>query len=233
MVLEAEGVGQRYGARWVLRGVSFHVAAGETVALVGANGAGKTTLLSILAGLREPTEGSSSRVAVPGYVPQRSALWSRLTARENLALLARLGGVGDAEEATAQLLARAGLDEVADRRVSDLSVGQAQRVNVAAGLLGDPLLVLLDEPTSSLDPRQRQLLWGLLRAVTERGGAVVFTTQNVEEVAAHADRLVALDAGRLVFAGTVGAFRAAADAGDADPFEQVFLRFLEQAPAVA
>ena len=223
----------RFGARWVLRDVSLSVRPGETVALVGANGAGKTTLLSILAGTRAPVEGSVRRAVRPGFVPQQAAVWSRLTARENLVLAARLDGVTDPFRAAEEILSKAGLDEVADRRVAELSVGQAQRVNVAAGLLGDPRLVLLDEPTAALDPRQRHLLWGLLGQVTAQGGAVVFTTQNVEEVASHANRLVALDAGGLVFSGTVEEFRQAAGSTSSEPFEQVFLLFLERATAPA
>ena len=137
-------------------------------------------------------------------MPQQPALWRRLTVRENLRLVARLAGCGGVEE----VLAANALAEIADRRVAELSIGQAQRANVAAGLLGDPDVLLLDEPTAALDPRQRRLVWELVAAVPARGGAVVFTTQNVEEVPLHADRLVALAGGAVAFEGTEAELRA-------------------------
>jgi ABC-type multidrug transport system ATPase subunit len=227
-LLAAAGVGRRFGDRWALRGASLTVGAGESVALVGPNGAGKTTLLSILAGALEPTEGTvpvSGRDA--GLVPQRPALWRRLSARENLELLARLGGLDEPTATVEALLRAGGLAAVADRPVNALSVGLLQRVNVAAGLLGDPAVVLLDEPTAALDPRQRRLLWSLLGQVTDRGGAVVFTTHNVEEIGLHADRMVGLDAGVVVFDGTVAAFREVAAMAPGEPFEHAFVRFLD------
>ena len=226
-LIEAAGVGRRFGRRAALDAVSFTVARGEIVALVGPNGAGKTTLLSILAGVLSPTSGSVRGAgAEVGFVPQRPALYRRLTARENLRLFARLDRLADPDAASAALVAAAGLEDVADRPVGRLSVGQAQRVNVAVGLLGDPDVILLDEPTASLDPRQRRLLWQLLARVRERGGAIVFTTQNVEEVGLHADRLVALVDGVVVFAGTVADFRdQAGSTGGA--FEDAFVRFLD------
>ncbi len=204
------------------------VAPGETVALVGPNGAGKTTLLTILAGVLGASEGSASTAGGRGgFVTQQTSLWRRLSARENLRLLAKVERVADAEAAADALLARAGLDEFADRPVAELSVGQTQRVNVAAGLLGDPDVMLLDEPTASLDPRQRRLLWELLAPVAARGGAVVFTTQNVEEVALHADRMVALVDGVVVFQGTAGELRDRVGVSAEQGFETAFVRFLD------
>jgi ABC-2 type transport system ATP-binding protein len=227
-LIDADAVGRRFGEVWALRGVTLHVNAGETVALIGPNGAGKTTLLDILAGARDLSEGVIHGAgADAGFVPQRAALWRRLTTRENLELFARLRRLADAQALTSALLAASGLIEVADRTVNQLSVGQAQRVNVAAGLLGNPRVVLLDEPTASLDPRQRRLLWRLLRDVTARGGAVVFTTQNVEEVALHANRLVALVEGRAVFSGSVDEFRRRAGSDADEGFEDAFVRFLD------
>jgi ABC-2 type transport system ATP-binding protein len=221
-------VGRRFGARWALRDVSMTVSAGETVALVGPNGAGKTTLLTILAGALSPSEGSAAvEGGRGGFVTQQASLWRRLTPRENLRVLARVERVPSPDAAADALLGRAGLEEFADRPVADLSLGQMQRVNVAAGLLGDPQVVLLDEPTASLDPRQRRLLWELLAPVPARGGAVVFTTQNVEEVALHADRLVALADGAVAFEGTVAELRRLVGAGGDEGFEAAFVRFLD------
>jgi ABC-2 type transport system ATP-binding protein len=227
-LVEARSVGRRFGARWALRGVSMAVEAGETVALVGSNGAGKTTLLTILAGALSPSEGTASVAGGRGgFVTQQVSLWRRLTPRENLRLLARVEGLDAAAAAADELIGRAGLDEFADRPVGELSVGQMQRVNVAAGLLGDPRVVLLDEPTASLDPRQRRLLWDLLAPVPAGGGAVVFTTQNVEEVALHADRMVALADGAVAFEGTAAELRRRVGAGEDEGFEAAFVRFLD------
>ena len=225
-LISARRAGRRFGSRWALRDASLTVAAGETVALIGPNGAGKTTLLSLLAGALDPSEGEVDGGAVGGFVPQRAALWRRLTVRENLELIARFDALADPRAAVASLLGRTGLAAIADTRVDALSVGQVQRANVAAGLLGDPRVVLLDEPTASLDPRQRRLLWALLTPIAAAGGAVVFTTQNVEEVALHADRVLALVDGRVVFSGTVAAFRRQAGADSDDSFETAFVRFL-------
>jgi ABC-type multidrug transport system ATPase subunit len=227
VLVRAEGLARRFGARWALRDVSLDVHAGETVALVGPNGAGKSTLLALLARALEPTAGSVEGGGEAGYVPQRPSLYPKLTPRENVRLFARLAGLPDPAAEADAVLARAGVDAIADERSATLSVGQRQRVNVAIGLLGDPALVLLDEPTASLDPRQRALLWRLLRESTERGGAVVFTTQNVEEVQRHADRLLVLHEGRAVHAGTVEEFAALAGSGE-DDFEAAFVRFLDR-----
>jgi ABC-type multidrug transport system ATPase subunit len=227
VLVRAEGAGRRFGPRWAVRDISLEVAAGETVALVGPNGAGKSTLLALLAGALSPTTGTVHGGEGAGYVPQRPALYARLTPRENLRLFARLEDLPDPAAAAATVLARAGVDEIADRPSAALSVGQRQRVNVAIGLLGDPSVVLLDEPTASLDPRQRALLWRLLIGVTSAGGAVVFTTQNVEEVRRHADRLVVLHEGRAVYAGPVEEFAVLVGGPDED-FETAFVRFLDR-----
>ena len=225
-LIEAVGAGRRFRGRWALRGLSVAVRAGETHALIGPNGAGKTTLLGLLAGAATPDEGrvhgASGR---SGFVPQRAALYRRMTPRENLELFARLDGLEDPAGAAAGLLAASDLEDVADRLCGTLSVGQQQRVNVAVGLLGAPDVVLLDEPTAALDPRQRLLLWDLLAAVRERSGAVVFTTQNLEEVI-HADRLLILHEGRCAFSGTVAEFARRAGVGD-DGYERAFVRFLD------
>jgi ABC-type multidrug transport system ATPase subunit len=222
-LVEARAVGRRFGHRTALHDVSLHAAPGEVVALAGPNGAGKSTLLALLAGALRPSSGAVSVSGRIGYVPQQPALWRRLTVRENLRLVARLAGYEGVDE----VLAANALAEIADRRVADLSIGQAQRANVAAGLLGEPDVLLLDEPTAALDPRQRRLVWELVAAVPARGGAVVFTTQNVEEVPLHADRLVALAAGAVAFEGSEADLRARVPGPDGERFEDVFTRFLD------
>jgi ABC-2 type transport system ATP-binding protein len=201
-VLRAEGLVRRYGDRTVLDGVDVVAAAGETVAILGPNGAGKTTLLSLLAGLQAPDAGTVGRPAREvGWVPQQSAVYRRLTVRENLALFARLDEVPDATARVERMLHQADLLARADDRVGRLSGGGQQRVNVAIGLLADPPVVLLDEPSSSLDPRQRERMWGFLGALAAEGRAVVFSTHDVGEAERYADRVIVLVSGRVAFDG--------------------------------
>jgi ABC-2 type transport system ATP-binding protein len=129
-------------------------------------------------------------------VPQRPAHYSRLSARENLELFARLEGDRDPAQAAGRLLERFSLPS-GDRPSGELSVGNRQRLNVALSLLGDPRVLLLDEPTASLDPGQRRRVWEVVSALRGEGGAICFATQNVEEVG-HADRVLALQDGRVV-----------------------------------
>jgi ABC-type multidrug transport system ATPase subunit len=181
----------------------------ETLALVGPNGAGKSTLLALLAGALQPTTGVIERrdgVRV-GWVPQRPAHYSRLSARENLELFARLEGERDPRTAADRLLASFGLP-LDDRASGTLSVGNRQRLNLAIALLGGPEVLLLDEPSAALDPGQRRRLWERVEALREEGGAVVFATQNVEELEHHADLVAVLQAGELVFWGSLDEYRA-------------------------
>jgi ABC-2 type transport system ATP-binding protein len=195
-LVRALRVARRYGDVEALAPTDFELHAGETVALVGANGAGKSTLLAILAGALEPTEGSVEAHVRLGWVPQRPAQYARLSPRENLELFARLERVPDAAAAARDLLQRFSLPS-GPQPAGELSVGNRQRLNVALSLLGAPRVLLLDEPTASLDPVQRRLVWDVVNALRGEGGAVCFATQNVEEVE-HADRVVALQDGRIV-----------------------------------
>jgi len=201
--LRARGVARRFGAQVALEPTDLDVVPGEALALIGPNGAGKSTLLAILAGALEPSAGTVDRTegVRVGWVPQRPAYYDRLTARENLELFARLEGEPDPHGAAERLLAR--FDLPADRPTSTLSVGNRQRLNVAVGMLGTPRVLLLDEPTASLDPGQRRRLWDTVTVVREQGGAVVFATQNLDELGLYATRVAVLQRGRLRFAGPV------------------------------
>ena len=201
--LRARGVARRFGAQVALEPTDLDVAPGEALALIGPNGAGKSTLLAILAGALEPSAGTVDRAdgVRVGWVPQRPAYYDRLTARENLELFARLEGEPDPQAAAERLLER--FDLPADRPTSTLSVGNRQRLNVAVGMLGTPRVLLLDEPTASLDPGQRRRLWDTVTVVREQGGAVVFATQNLDELELYATRVAVLQRGRLRFAGPV------------------------------
>jgi ABC-2 type transport system ATP-binding protein len=200
-LLRARGVTRRFGAQVALEPTDIDVRGGESLALIGPNGAGKSTLLAILAGALEPTAGRVERVGGVrvGWVPQRPALYDRLTARENLELFARLEGDRAPGAVVERLLAL--FDVPPDRPAHELSVGNRQRLNVALALLGDPRVLLLDEPTASLDSGQRRRLWEIVTALRDVGGAVVFVTQNLEELDLHADRVIAMQQGRLVPAG--------------------------------
>jgi len=192
-LLRAVAVARRFGDVVALAPTDVELHAGETVALVGPNGAGKSTLLSLLAGALEPSEGAVETEARVGWVPQRPAHYARLSARENLELFARLERVpGDRVDV---LLDRFSLPP--DRPSGDLSVGNRQRLNVALSLLADPQVLLLDEPTASLDPGQRRRVWEIVGEVRAGGGAVCFATQNLEETE-HADRVLVLVDGRVV-----------------------------------
>ena len=201
VLLRARGVARRYGADVALQPTDLELHAGDTLALIGPNGAGKSTLLSILAGALSTSEGAVERVhgGRVGWVPQRPALYERLTARENLELFARLEGIDAATTAADDLLAS--FDVPGDRPAGALSVGNRQRLNVAIALLGAPPVLLLDEPTASLDPGQRHRLWDIVR-----GDTVVFSTQNLEEIGLYATRVAVLQRGRLVFDGDVEAY---------------------------
>jgi ABC-2 type transport system ATP-binding protein len=199
-LIAARGVSRRFGDHAALEPTEVEARAGEVLALVGPNGAGKSTLLAILAGALPPSGGAvelGPGVRV-GWMPQRPAHYGRLSARQNLELFAALAGVTGAEE----LLARLELPDDG-RPAAALSVGNRQRLDLAISLLGDPQVLLLDEPTAALDPRQRRRLWETARAVRDAGGAVVLVTQNVEDIEHVADRVAVLLEGRLVFDGTV------------------------------
>jgi ABC-type multidrug transport system ATPase subunit len=204
VLVRAVAVARSYGDVEALAPTDVELVAGETVALVGPNGAGKSTLLALLAGAIEPTEGTIETHVRVGWVPQRPAHYARLSARENLELFARLERVGNPSAAADDLLERFSLPN--DRPSGDLSVGNRQRLNVALALLGEPRVLLLDEPTAALDPGQRRRVWEVVDALRGEGGAACFATQNLEEVE-HADRVLVLLDGRVVPATPEEVFR--------------------------
>jgi ABC-2 type transport system ATP-binding protein len=224
--LRAGGVSKRFGDREALRDVSFEAAAGEIVAIIGPNGAGKTTLLSILAGILRPSAGIVSRPPREvGWVPQQPAVYTKLSVAENLRLFARLERVADPEAAVERMLAQTGLADRAGEELGRLSGGNRQRVNIAVGLLADPPVLLLDEPSTALDPRQRERLWEFVSALARRGTTIVFSTHNVGEAETYADRVLVLADGELLFSGSPAALEEAVG-GDVPHFEAAFVRFL-------
>jgi ABC-2 type transport system ATP-binding protein len=228
-VLRVEGLGKRYGEREALREVSFNTHAGEMVAVIGPNGAGKTTLLSIIAGVQASSAGVVECAAGQiGWVPQQPALYSKLSVVENLRLFARLERVSDPEAIVTRMLDQTGLSERAHERVERLSGGNRQRVNVALGLLAEPRVILLDEPSSSLDPGQRERLWRFIGELATRGTSVLYSTHIVAEAERYAQRVIVLGHGSLLFDGTPAELvDAAATAGEGD-FERAFVDFLRE-----
>jgi ABC-2 type transport system ATP-binding protein len=228
--LRADGLSKRYGDREALRDVSFAAAHGEKVAVIGPNGAGKTTLLQILAGALAPSGGF---VTIPrkrvGWVPQQPALYGKLSVAENLRLFARLEKVPDVEATVARMLEQTALGDRAGDEVGRLSGGNRQRVNIAIGLLAAPAVLLLDEPSASLDPRQRARLWEFIATLARDGTSVIFSTHDVGEAERHADRVLVLADGELLFTGTAAELeRAAAGDAAAPDFESAFVRFLRE-----
>ena len=230
--LRVQGISKCFGEREAVRDVSFQIECGELVAIIGPNGAGKTTLLSILAGIQQADSGSAAQPAGTtariGWVPQQTAIYGKLTVAQNLRLFAKLEKVPDPDATVARMLDQTGLGERADEELGRLSGGNRQRVNIAVGLLADPPVLLLDEPSGALDPRQRERLWGFITALTERGTAVIFATHDIAEAERHADRVLVLADGELLFNDTPTSLKAAADAGPDDDLEQAFVGFLRE-----
>jgi ABC-2 type transport system ATP-binding protein len=203
-VIRAEKLVRTFGSRPALRGIDLEIARGELFALIGPDGAGKTTFFRIVAGLLEPTSGRAVRDDVPfGLVPQRFSLYEDLTIHENLALRASLYSV-PADEGRARakdLLGRVGLDRFGARLAGALSGGMKQKLALVAALLTRPALLLLDEPTTGVDPVSRREFWQVLNALHHEGLTIVVSTPYMDE-AEYASRLAFLDEGRLVAAGT-------------------------------
>ena len=231
-VLEVDGLSKSFGERIALRDVSLDVSAGELLAVLGPNGAGKTTLLSILAGITRADSGRiSSASGDIGWVPQQAGLYRRLTVEENLRLFSHMEGVPDVEGTVERMLEQTGLSDRREDAVSSLSGGNQQRINIAIGLIGDPAVLLLDEPSSGLDPSQRVRLWEFVAGLAEGGTTVIYSTHQIEEASHYGDRLVVLADGDTIFDGSFEQLRRAAgpqpEGSAADP-ENDFVRFLRQ-----
>ena len=227
-VLSAQGLTKRYGDRLALFDVSLAAGRGELVAVIGPNGAGKTTLLSILAGIQQANEGSVSLAPRQiGWVPQQAALYGKLTVAENLRLFAKLERSEDAEGEVGRMLDLTGLRDRADDQVSVLSGGNRQRVNIAIGLLGRQPVLLLDEPSASLDPRQRERVWEFILSLAAGGTTVVYSTHDIAEAERHANRVLVLADGELIFTGAPAELAREVEAEEGADFEEAFVAFLK------
>lgn len=211
-VVVADNVTRTYGKFTAVDGVSFHVAQGELVALLGSNGAGKTSLLEVLQG---STRSNDGRVRVFGLDPvtDRAAIRQRtgimlqeagfakdLTVRETLVMWA---GTLTSPRPVADSLAMCGLEGRADIRVGSLSGGERRRLDLAMATLGRPELLFMDEPTTGLDPAVRQYTWELVRRMLDEGSTVLLTTHYMEEAEELADRILIMDRGRILTEGSV------------------------------
>jgi ABC-2 type transport system ATP-binding protein len=211
-VLEITDLVKRYGQTMALQGVSFSVAPGELFGLLGPNGAGKTTLLSIVSCLLEADGGQAlvlGRKASTrdrelrrqiGIVPQELAVYHELTARENLNFFGSLYGIqGEAlRKRVDDVLAAIGLSDRANKRVATFSGGMKRRLNLGAALVHEPKLLLLDEPTTGVDPQSRNHIFEEVRRVAAQGVCVVYTSHYIEEVEALCARIGIIDHGQLV-----------------------------------
>ena len=229
--LVVQGVGKCFGDREAVRDVSFEVGRGELLAIIGPNGAGKTTLLTMLGGIRAPDAGTVQQQGPNadrriGWVPQQTAVYTKLTVAQNLRLFARLEQVEDLDGTVERMLEQTALSERADDELGSLSGGNRQRVNIAVGLLADPPVLLLDEPSGALDPRQRDRLWGFITELTERGTAVIFCTHDIAEAERHADRVLVLADGELLFNGPPEELHRVSGAAPEEDMEQAFVAFL-------
>ena len=218
-VIEVNGLTKSFGEVRVLRGIDLEVPSGTIVALLGANGAGKTTLVRILSTLLSPdagtarvagldvrAEGESVRKAI-SLTGQFAAVDEVLTGRENLRLIARLRKAADSGRLVASLLDRFSLTEAADRPAGTYSGGMQRRLDIAMSLIGDPMVVFLDEPTTGLDPLGRLEVWEAIRDLAHGGTTVLLTTQYLEEAEKLAERIAILHEGRILVDGTLSELR--------------------------
>ncbi|MCS7026355.1 MAG: heme ABC exporter ATP-binding protein CcmA [Bryobacteraceae bacterium] len=209
--VQANNLWKYYGDYPALRQISFQLETGQCLALLGRNGAGKTTLLRILAGLSRPQQGilrvlgresrdPNSRASI-GILGHGIALYEELSALENLKLFASLYGVADPEDRARRWLERTGLDTVSDSLVREFSRGMRQRLAIARAFLHEPVLLLLDEPFTSLDDRAIKLLQGLLGEALARRSTVILSTHQLREAMELSTHVALLHRGQLTFYG--------------------------------
>jgi len=213
--LQLTGITKSYSDNVVLDGVNLTVASGTIAALLGSNGAGKTTLVRILATLlradagtavvcgQEVTEQPAAVRAAISLTGQFAAVDEVLTGRENLVLVGQLRHLPEVDRIADELLAQFDLTDAGARRVSTYSGGMRRRLDIAMSLVGDPRLLILDEPTTGLDPQSRIEVWRTVRELADRGTTVLLTTQYLDEAEQLADQIAILHAGRIIADGTL------------------------------
>ncbi|QCR18603.1 ABC transporter ATP-binding protein [Agrococcus sp. SGAir0287] len=215
-VIAARGLVKRYGDFTAVDGIDFDIEQGESFGFLGPNGAGKSTTMRMISAVSTRTGGTLDVLGLDtnehgpeiraqlGVVPQADTLDTELRARDNLVVYGRYFGLPRAvvQQRADELLAFAQLEEKAKARVDDLSGGMKRRLTIARGLMNEPRILLLDEPTTGLDPQARHILWDRLFRLKERGTTLVLTTHFMDEAEQLCDRLVVVDHGRIVAEGS-------------------------------
>ena len=218
-IIEIRGLKKQYNPPdgvWAVKGISFEILRGEIFSLLGPNGAGKTTTISVMSGLLAPTEGdvligghSITREPLAckrliGVVPQELALYPKLSARQNLTFFGKLYGLGGKalKARVAEVLEFTGMSERADDPVEEYSGGMKRRVNIGVGLLHNPQVLFLDEPTVGIDPQSRRNILDAVKALNAKGMTVLYTTHYMEEAAELSDRVGIIDHGEIIALGT-------------------------------
>lgn len=214
--IELDDITKKYGDKQALSGVTFRMPTGTVLGVLGPNGAGKTTTINVLSTLIRPTSGSAKVAGYDvvtqaaqvrksiGLTGQYAAIDEMLTGRENLVLFGELNGLtrAQARARADELLEAFSLTDAAGRRVGTYSGGMRRRADIACGLVAEPAVVFLDEPTTGLDPRSRREVWDLVSSLTGRGTSVLLTTQYLDEADALSDSIVVIDHGRVIAEGT-------------------------------
>jgi ABC-2 type transport system ATP-binding protein len=217
-VIEAQGLRKRFGPTMALDGLDLAAPAGTVLGLLGPNGAGKTTAVRILTTLSKPDGGQAwvaghDVVASPAAVQRKIGVAAQdatvdevLTGRQNLVMIGRLSGMsaGTARVRAGELLLQFGLSDAGDRTVKGYSGGMRRRLDLAAALVTRPAVLFLDEPTTGLDPTSRLRMWSVIRSLVADGTTLLLTTQYLDEADELADRIVVVDHGRAIAAGTAG-----------------------------
>lgn len=215
-IVEVKDLKKMFNGNTAVDGVSFDVQTGEVFGLLGPNGAGKSTLIGMISCLLEPSSGDAlidghsvktepmEVKKVLGVIPQEIALYPTLTARENLFFWSKMYGLPskDAKNRTDEVLEIAGLSERADEKIDTYSGGMKRRINIAAGLLHNPKVLLMDEPTVGIDPQSRNHILETVKSLNEKGLTVIYTSHYMEEVEFLCDRIAIVDQGKIMAIGT-------------------------------
>ncbi len=216
-LLNVEGLTKTFGGKNVLDNLSFHVNKGEILGILGPNGAGKSTAFNIIAGLLEADSGkvffSDNDInkdkkiykSSIGVVPQEISLYEGMTILENLRFLGKLYGVRGKKlkERVEELIGEVKLDDRAQTEIAKLSGGMKRRINIAAAIVHRPKLVIMDEPTVGIDPQSRGLVWDIINELKEKGMSIIITSHYVEEIERLSDRVLIVNAGKVIADGTV------------------------------
>lgn len=216
-MLSVNGLNKRFGSRQAVDGVAFSVQKGEVFGVLGPNGAGKSTTLSLISGLLKPEPGCvkvrewdmalqpAKAKALLGVVPQEPAIYKELTARQNLRFFAEMNDLhGEArDKAVNEVLEVVGLTDRADDKSGKYSGGMQRRLNIAAGMVHHPSLVIMDEPTVGVDPQSRRHILDTVKRLRDEGTSVIYTSHYVEEVEELCDRVAIMDHGRIIASGTI------------------------------